>query len=769
MAPERDPGDVPTIGGFDAHEALKDPTEIGPYHLVRVLGQGGMGTVYLADQAEPIRRQVALKVVKAGMDSREVIGRFESERQALALMNHPHIARVLDAGATPHGRPYFVMELVDGLPFVTYCDTHSLVVRDRIKLFTKVCGAIHHAHQKGIIHRDLKPTNILVATVDGVQVPKVIDFGIAKAIQARADGATAFTELGSAVGTPEYMSPEQAQGALDIDTQSDIYTLGVILYEALVGALPIDPPSLRRVGATDRLRILTQSLAPLPSTRVRQLGADAQAVASRRGTDPKGLARELRGDLDWVVLKAMEKDRARRYASASELAADLDRFLNQEPVVARPPSLAYRLRKLVARHQAAAVAASVASLALLLGAAGTVVELVRARRAESVARAETALAGREAAKAKAVNDFLKDLLTAPDTREQGRNVKVVDALAHASDRLDSSHTFTPEVEAAVREALGTTYTNLGDYKAAEKQLNLSLDLRKRAFGDENPDTLSSLGSLVALDFAEGRTPEGLALARKTLELRKKVLGPDHFDTTVSMNDLATLLADDGKVEEAEAVLRDAAAIRERTLGPEDRRTLVTRSNRGAALARLGKLKDAEAVLVPVLDAQRRVVGPHHSNTLFTLQTLAGVYQDEGKLEEAERAYREALDASTEVSGPEHVDTVLIGNDLGSLLEDRGRFAEAEARFRTAYELGLKTLPANHPFTATFARNLGKVLRKEGKYPESEAKLREAETRYEALHSDEGRSQVQKCRKELATLYRAWGKKDKAAALAAPPS
>jgi eukaryotic-like serine/threonine-protein kinase len=371
--------------------ALEDT--YGPYVPLRRLGEGGMGTVYLAHQERPIRREVALKVVKLGMDSRQVLDRFELERQTLALMEHPHVARVLDAGTSMQGRPYFVMEFVNGVPIDRYCDRNTLGVRERLKLFLPVCAAIQHAHQKGIIHRDIKPSNILITEIDGNPVPKVIDFGIARATNSRVAECDAFTIVGQIIGTPEYMSPEQAdRGTLDIDTTTDVYSLGIVLYELLVGALPIDRGKLRNLPFSEVIRAIRETPIPRPTTRLTQIGAAMAEVARQRSSDPERLKHDLSGDLEWVVMKAVEKDRQRRYPSASEFAADLERALKNEPVAAGPPGAAYRIRKFVARHRFGFVIAA-AFLAFLIGAAVvSTTEAIRANRERDRAVA----AGREA-------------------------------------------------------------------------------------------------------------------------------------------------------------------------------------------------------------------------------------------------------------------------------------------------------------------------------------------------------------------------------------
>jgi serine/threonine-protein kinase len=367
---------------------------IGRYKLLQKIGVGGCGVVWMAEQEEPVRRRVALKIIKLGMDTKAVVARFEAERQALALMDHPNIARILDAGATDTGRPFFVMELVRGVAITQYCDENNLPTSARLALFTQVCHAIQHAHQKGIIHRDLKPSNILVTLHDGVPVPKVIDFGIAKATQGRLTDQTLFTAFEQFIGTPAYMSPEQAElSGLDIDTRSDIYSLGVLLYELLSGRPPFDPKSLLQAGLDEIRRIIREVEPPKPSTNLSTLAAaDRLMVAKLRGTDPARLSLLLRGDLDWIVMKAMEKNRARRYETPTALAADIERHLHDEPVVASPPSSWYRLAKFIRRHRLACAAAAAVALALVAGTVVSTWQAVRATRAERTASRERARA-----------------------------------------------------------------------------------------------------------------------------------------------------------------------------------------------------------------------------------------------------------------------------------------------------------------------------------------------------------------------------------------
>src|SRR5580704_5513063 len=384
----------------DISDLDAEGTTIGPYKLLERLGEGGMGVVFMADQHAPVRRRVALKIIKPGMDTREVLARFDAERQALALMDHPNIARALDAGVTDSGRPYFVMELVRGVPITDYCDQNNLAVHERLALFVDVCRAVQHAHQKGVIHRDIKPSNILITLLDGRPVPKVIDFGVAKAINQQLTEETLFTRFAEMIGTPLYMSPEQAEmSSLDIDTRSDIYSLGVLLYELLTGTTPFDKNRLKKAAYDEIRRIIREEEPAKPSTRISSLGEKSAAVAARRHADPNRLSQLLRGDLDWIVMKALEKDRTHRYETASGLAMDVERHLADEPVLACPPSAVYRFAKF-ARRNRVAFTTSIVVLAAIL--AGTVVSVTQAIRATSAERlAESRLQAEAAARADA--------------------------------------------------------------------------------------------------------------------------------------------------------------------------------------------------------------------------------------------------------------------------------------------------------------------------------------------------------------------------------
>jgi serine/threonine protein kinase len=704
----------PAFAGKRLHEPLETRIKtIGRYSLLQKIGEGGMGEVWLAEQTDPVRRRVALKVIKTGMDSREVILRFQSERQALALMDHPAIAKVLDAGSTDQGAPYFVMEYVPGLPITTYCDEHRLDLRERLQLFTLACEGIQHAHQKAIIHRDLKPSNILVTEVDGKPSPKIIDFGVAKALSQRLTEETFYTRLGSVIGTLEYMSPEQALSmGEDIDTRSDVYSLGVIFYELISGAPPL---RTQKVAFDEFLRKLRDEDVPRLSTRIRTLDPKTgTAIAAARRTEPKALADELRGELDWIALKSLEKTRTRRYPSPIDFARDIQRYLGNEAVSAVPPSPAYRLRKFARRHSAALIAIA---LFIIVLATATAISIRQSTRAI-----------REAAASKAISDFLRDdLLGQADPSNQAKgqldpNLTVREALDRAARGIDGKFPKQPEVEAALRETMGQSYSGLGDYKSALMQFRRAVDIYKRTSGDEsattlktimefgqadaffepaeaeavltrtlqiqrrilgpeNPDTLGTLSALAWSDFLQGKLVEAETLQRQTLDLRRKVLGLENPYTLASMHDLAGCFYNLGKNAEAESLYRQTLQIQRRTLGPEDPGTLQTMDDLPNPIWLQGRAAEAESIVKDTLAIEKRVLGYENGTTLDTMRTFAYYYLQDGKIAEAEPIARQALEIETRFLGPKHVSTIFTASILVRIIligsnRSKGRVNEA---------------------------------------------------------------------------------------------
>jgi non-specific serine/threonine protein kinase/serine/threonine-protein kinase len=704
---------IDAAGGLEAGQIFAQH-----FQLVRKLGEGGMGQIWLAEQTSPVRRQIALKLIKAGMYDQAVLQRFQAERQSLAIMDHPAIAKVFDAGSTPAGQPYFVMEYVPGLPITNYCDQKRLSARERLTLMVKVCEGVQHAHLKAIIHRDLKPSNILVVEVDGKPVPRIIDFGIAKAISQQSSDQTFTTRAGGMVGTPGYMSPEQADPSVpDIDTRTDVYSLGVVLYELLTGALPFDVKLWKTKPFHEVLRQLHEDDPPSPSTRISR-DPVSTATAANRTTDPRQLASLLRGDLDCITLKALEKDRSRRYGTPSEVSADIGRYLRNEPVTARPASAAYRAEKYVQRHKFGV--ATVSAMVLLLIAFG-ITQAVQLHRITQ----ERDRANRERDRATRVTDFMTGMFKVSDPSEaRGNSITAREILDKASKDMGTGLAKDPEVQSQMMEVMARTYTNLGLFARSHELAKSALDVQLRVLGPDDPKTLESMAQLGWVLDREGHYPEAEKLERQALADQRRVLGPEAPLTLETTDRLAFVLLHEGHYDATEKLERQAIEIATRTLGPESAQTLQSMQNLGGALWSQSRYADAEQEYRQLLDVTRRVNGPDYPQTLAAMNNLALSVEAQGRLAEAEPLYREALDAYQRVLGPEHQNTILAMENFAELLANEGHLAEAEKLDRDALGLWLRTAGPEHPGTLWSQSNLAGVLLKQGRVHEAEKLQRE---------------------------------------------
>jgi serine/threonine protein kinase/Flp pilus assembly protein TadD len=682
---------------------------IGHYQLLEKLGEGGMGAVWLAEQHEPVKRQVALKLIKAAaIRDAATLQRFDLERQALAIMNHPAIARVFDAGTTPDGQPYFVMEYVPGVPISLYCAQNELTIRQRLELLMEVCEGVQHAHQKAIIHRDLKPSNILVTEINGKAVPRIIDFGIAKALSATSaatEAETLFTQPGGMVGTLGYMSPEQADpGALDIDTRTDVYSLGAVLYELLTGSLPWNPKQWKSKSLYDVLHQLREQDPERPSARLKT-GAHYATLP-----EPHRFTSQLEGDLDWIAMKAIDKDRERRYNSPLELASDLGRYLKHEPVIARPPSLLYRTQKFVRRNRVAVALAS--ALALLI--VGFVISVTMERNR----------ANREAELSKNVTTFMTNVFTISNPNESsGNSVTARELLDKASAQIENTPGKDSQVQARMMAAMGRTYMGLGLFQQARVLTEHAAAIQTQLLGPASPETLQSQSQLGYIDQGQGKYADGEKLLRQTLAAQKKVLGPDDPQTLNTASMLAGILTAQGKYAEAESLIRGVLATRQKKLGPGDQSTLRTMRDLAENLREQGKYPEAESVSRETLAMAAPRLGPNHPITLSTMNNLAMTLQAEGKYGDAEKLLRETLQRTIQVYGPESKNALATLSNLGLILEQQGRLSEAETMERDEMARTRAAMGPEHPDTLGSMDNLAVTLGKEKKFAEAEKLMR----------------------------------------------
>ena len=731
----------------DLHSTQATHDRVGPYRILRKIGGGGMGIVYLAEQTGPVRRKVALKMIRKDMDTGDVLARFDTERQALGLMDHPGIARVFDAGSDATDRPYFVMEHVAGEPLTSYCDRNRMNPTERLGLFRQVCDAVQHAHQKGIIHRDLKPSNVLVTVMDGTPAPKIIDFGIAKAVVGKLTDDALCTEYGQIIGTPEYMSPEQAAGnSIDVDTRTDVYSLGVILYELLTGTPPFSSDELRSAGLDESRRRIREDEPPKPSTRVSTLGRTALALAHKRHTEPKKLSRLLRGDLDWITMKALEKDRNRRYATALELDEEIRRHLSHEPVQAGPPSGLYRIRKFVRKHRIGVAACLAVALSLLGGLTASIVLYSRAEReagqaiedrlaaeqarteemrqrraaesAQALAEEKQELAEQEAEKAKAISHALGRVLSSFSPRTMGGEVRFVDVLDRAVEDLDSSSFEDGEIEASLRKRIGEAYRDLGLVKKALPQIRRALELYIGTVGEEDAITLRCKVSLAGVLESRSEFEEAEAVCLEALQTLRSVHGDGDPATRTARNELGTILYAQGRYEESYDIFSDLLEYYRSVYEEDNEWTLLALLNMGFALSGLGRTEEEKRVLEEALEGYRSALGDEHPLTILCISTLGHVLTQLGECGKAEALLQEALEISRRVHGEEHPRTIQCQEGIAGLRQLQSRWDEAERLYRASWEMRVRHQGGDQDSTYWTAYLLGGVLHSKGELEEA---------------------------------------------------
>ena len=743
------------------HVEIAGTVIAGRYKLLQQIGEGGMGTVWMADQTEPVKRRVAIKLIRVERgQSKTILTRFEAERQAIALMDHPHIARLLDAGTAESGRPFFVMELVKGVPLTDFCDVHRLGIPDRLHLFLQVCSAVQHAHQKGVIHRDLKPSNILVESHDGTPVPKIIDFGLAKATTGlQLTEHTLFTAFGSVMGTPLYMAPEQANfSALDVDTRTDIYALGIILYELLTGTTPITRETLKKAPLDEMLKLIREQEVPTPSSRLSSTES-APSVAANRQTEPAKLGRFVQGELDWIVLKALAKERDRRYETANGFAKDIERFLNHEPVTAGPPTMAYRLRKFVQRNRGPVIAAGLVLLALVAGVIGTTVEMLQAnhaaeaerrattdaleqkRLADQAAKQERQAKVREAQRAdgekkakveaevrrkeaearrkeaernlafaKKGNEILGSVFAGLDPKliaESGRPLQDVlrENLGKAVKELEGSAIGDPLEVAAMQNNLGLSLLGLGEYALAVEVLGKALQTRQAKLAPNHADTFASMNNLASGYQAAGQLDKALPLFEETFKLMKAKLGLDDRGTFIVMDNLAMCYLAVRKPDKALPLFKETFKLMKAKLGPDHHDTLTSMNNLASGYQAAGQLDKALPLFKETLKLRTANLGPDHPDTLTSMNDLAGGYQAAGQLDKALPLYQETLKLRKARLGPDHPQTLITMNDLAGGYQAAGKLDLALPLFEKTLTLRKAKLGPDHHDTLTTMNNL----------------------------------------------------------------
>lgn len=705
-----------------ADEGLK---RIGPFRILELLGEGGMAFVYLAEQTEPVRRRVAVKILKPGMDSKQVVTRFESERQALAVLDHPNIAKIFDGGVTDDGRPYFAMELVRGIPITQYCDEHRLDTSARLELFASVCSAVQHAHHKGLIHRDLKPSNILVAAGDNGPEVRIIDFGIAKATTGILTPDTLVTRLGQVIGTPQYMSPEQAGvTGLDVDTRTDVYSLGIVLYELLVGVVPFD---LAAVADMAVRQVLLEREPQRPSTRITQLEDTREEIARSRGTDYRHLRQILRGDLDWIAMKAMEKDRGRRYATVNGLELDVRRFLADEPVSAAAPGIGYRFRKFLRRNRLAVVSAASVTVAMAAGSVVATVGMLKAQEAQRQAEVDAETARR-------TSDFMISLFMESDPSVSlGRELTAREILDSGAQRLATELADQQAIQAALLTAIGRIYTHLGNYEQARSLLEDAIEIRRSLPELPDRDLAHSLSSAGILYRVIGLYEESEEQFREALALTRNSKSVDEANT---LGQLLLLLQATGNYHEAEVFAEEALSLQIELNGEQSIGAANAYNDYGSILHDIGQYDRAEENYEKAISIGRQILEPVHPNLASYINNLASLYSDRGRHELAEPLQRESLDMRRELYGNSHARVGRALNNLALTLSYQGKFEDAEAMYLEALEVRESALGPAHPDYAETLHNLGNHMRVTGRLEDAEGYLTRARRIYAAALGDD---------------------------------
>ena len=679
---------------------MTEGAKVGAYRIVREVGHGGMAVVYLGERDDQnYRKRVAIKMVKPGIGTEQVLQRFRNERQTLAALDHSNIVKLLDGGSTEGGLPYLVMEYVEGLPIDKYCDLNKLPIADRLRLFRDVCSAVQYAHQNLVIHRDLKPGNILI-TKEGL--PRLLDFGIAKLLNPECFETPLVTRVDWHAMTPDYASPEQVLGD-PVTSATDIYSLGVLLYEILTGHRPyqVADSSRREIE-----RLVCEDEPPRPSTQVSTDREHLKAIAEMRVAEPKQLVSLLRGDLDWITMKALEKDPSRRYATASELSADIGRYLSHEPVMARPASAAYRARKYVRRHP---VGITVAAGLVLLLAGFTVMQSFQLHRITQ-----------ERDRANRVTGFMEGMFKLSDPSEaRGNSITAREILDNASKDIDTGLAQDPELQAQMMQVMGHVYRELGLFPRAQLLFARAADIRRRVLGPENAETLRSMDELGWTLNQEGHAAEAEKLQRETVDTRRRVFGEQNLDTLKSMSNLAWTLDREGNYAEAEKFEREVLDTRRRVIKTDDQDTLAAMNNLAATLGHEGHYAEAEKLKRATLDLRRRILGPEHRETLTAMNNLAYTLQQEGHYAEAEKLQRETLNMQRRVLGPEHPDTLRSMNNLANTLTHEYHLAEALELERKALGTKQRVLGPEHQDTLWAMKELAGALQQEGQYSEAE--------------------------------------------------